>query len=201
MNFKHIMKRQNWMEINVKGTKVNRQSVFKMEMRWYLCLYESCQFPRLTYRMYIWQIFVSDIENIIRKIKPSCSKEIVLSTWVDGIQYGFSIPIIFSSTDSLYIAGLWGLSSESTSTSYLYEMDQSNNPQRSRKRTRNPIKHKSIINKRKVNEGEEYIKASGNIQRKRTFTAQYICQCRGALFKEYFCGEAETNLHYVLWST
>lgn len=50
--------------------------------------------------------------------------------------------------------------------------------QKSRKRTRNPTKHKIQQKKLEVQSGEEYITHSGKIMQKKIFSPQSTCQCR-----------------------
>lgn len=49
---------------------------------------------------------------------------------------------------------------------------------KSRKRTRNPTKHKTYVRKQKVQKGEQRTTKDGNIIEKKTFQLQTTCQCK-----------------------
>lgn len=61
---------------------------------------------------------------------------------------------------------------------------------KSRKRTRNPTKHKTYIRKQSVQKGEQRTTKAGNIIEKKSFQPQVACQCNGdrqnQIFSAYY---------------
>lgn len=56
--------------------------------------------------------------------------------------------------------------------------DDMNSSKKTRKRTRNPSKHKANEKKQKVQRGEQYTTNAGKLIEKKTFQPQAICRCK-----------------------